>query len=135
MDMEIKNNNEHRFSFMERLNGFRFAFRGLRLLLRNEHNFRIHLFVLAVVIAAGFLLDISGNGWIAITLAAGLVLGAESFNTAVEYISDRVSPGEDPAIRNVKDTSAAAVLITVVAAVMVGVIIFLPKIICLLRQS
>jgi diacylglycerol kinase len=135
MEREIKNNNSHHFSLKERLAGFRYAFRGLRLLLGNEHNFRIHLFVLAVVIAAGFLLKISGNEWIAVALAAGLVLGAESFNTAIEYISDRVSPGEDPAIKKVKDTSAAAVLIIAVAAVIVGAIIFLPRIICLLRPS
>jgi diacylglycerol kinase len=135
MKRENRNNNGHQFSLKERLSGFRYAFRGLRLLLGNEHNFRIHLFVLAVVIAAGILLKISGNEWIAVALAAGLVLGAEGFNTAIEYISDRVSPGDDPAVRNVKDASAAAVLITAVAAVIVGVIIFLPRIICLLRPS
>jgi diacylglycerol kinase len=117
----------------ERLNGFRDAFRGLGLLIKYEHNFRIHLFVLAVVTAAGILLKISATEWIAVTLAAGLVLAGESFNTAVEYLSDRVSPDKDPIIQKAKDTSAAGVLITAIIAIVAGVIIFLPRIIRLFR--
>jgi diacylglycerol kinase len=133
MDTGIKNNSEHHFSLKGRLHSFRNAFRGLGLLIIHEHNFRIHLLILAIVIVAGLLLKITAFEWIAVTIVAGLVLAGESFNTAVEYLSDRVSPDKDPIIRKAKDTSAAAVLISAFIAIIAGVIIFLPRIIKLLR--
>jgi diacylglycerol kinase len=120
---------DHKFSLKERFISFRNAFRGLGLVLKYEHNFRIHLIILAVVVLAGILLKISSTEWIAVTLATGLVLAGESFNTAIEYLSDRISPEKDPIIQNVKDTSAAAVLITALIAAITGVIILLPKIV------
>ncbi|MGD0583660.1 MAG: diacylglycerol kinase family protein [Bacteroidales bacterium] len=133
MDTGIRNHNDHHFKVKERLRSFRAAFRGLGLLLKHEHNFMIHLLVLAIVIIAGFLLKISAGEWIAVTLAAGLVLAGESFNAAVEYLSDRVSPDHDPEIGNVKDVAAAGVLISAFIAIITGVIIFLPRIISLFR--
>lgn len=117
------------FRVKDRLKSFRAAFNGLRLLIMHEHNFRIHLFVLVIVIIAGILLKISGGDWIAVTLAAGLVLAGESFNTAVEYLSDRISPGKAPEIGNVKDVAAAGVLISAFIAIVTGLIVFLPRII------
>lgn len=117
------------FSVKKRLRSFSAAFRGLGLLMMHEHNFRIHLFVLVIVIITGILLKISGGDWIAVSLAAGLVLAGESFNTAVEYLADRVSPDRDTGIGNVKDVAAAGVLISAFVAVITGLIIFLPRII------
>jgi diacylglycerol kinase (ATP) len=134
MEPGNKNNDVHQFSMKERLNSFSGAIRGIGVLIKNGHNFRIHLIVLVLVIVAGFLLKISAREWIAVILAAGLVLAAESLNTAIEYLSDRVSPVYDPAIRKVKDVSAAGVLISAVIAVITGVIIFLPRVIDLVES-
>lgn len=111
-----------------RLLSFRHAFRGLGLLIRNEANMRIHLILTAMVIAAGILLHISFAEWLIIILTIGFVLVAESLNSAVEKLCDLVSPQEDRRIKNIKDMLAAGVLISAFAAIIVGLVIFLPHI-------
>ena len=111
------------------------AGRGILAVARSERNFCIHLVVLLIVIVAGLILGLSGGEWLAVVLCAGLVLAAEVFNTAIEYLADAVHPEADLGIRNAKDASAGAVLIAVVAAVIVGAIIFLPKLWDLLTKS
>ena len=122
------------FSPGERLKSFRHAFRGIAQLVKREPNFRIHLVVTILVIAAGILLHISAAEWLIITLAIGIVLVAEGLNSAVEQLCDIVSPGEDQHIKNIKDILAAAVLISAVIAVIIGLIIFLPDILALILQ-
>lgn len=107
---------------------FRFAFSGIAGLLRAERNAVIHLVILALVIAAGILLKISPAQWTAIALAAGLVLAAEAFNTAIEVLCDAVKPETDPAIRRVKDLAAGGVLISALISIVVGLIVFIPAI-------
>jgi diacylglycerol kinase (ATP) len=131
--MGNNNNNDHHFILKERLRSFRNAFRGMGLLLKHEHNFRIHLFILIIVIIAGALFRIACGEWIAVAFATGLVLITESLNTAIEYLSDRVSPGIDEQIRKAKDTAAAGVLISAIIAIITGALIFLPHIIRLFR--
>lgn len=111
------------------------AGRGIRTVARSERNFCIHLAVLLAVVVAGFFLGLSGGEWLAVVLCAGLVLVAEVFNTALEYLADAVHPEADPGIRNAKDASAGAVLIAVVAAAVVGAIVFVPKLWDLLTKS
>ena len=82
-----------------------------------------------MVIAAGIWFNISINEWIAIALTCGIVLAAESFNSAIEALCDLVSPQQNPIIKKVKDLAAAAVLFTAIAALIVGCIIFIPYII------
>ena len=129
MNMEDNIHNDHHFILKERLRSFGNAFRGMGLLLKHEHNFRIHLFILAIIIIAGALFRIEPGEWIAIALASGLVLTAEGLNSAIEYLSDRVSPGIDEQIGKAKDTAAAGVLISAIIAIITGAIIFLPHII------
>jgi diacylglycerol kinase (ATP) len=113
------------------LDSFKYAFRGIRLLLRYEHNARIHVVCGICVIIAGILLGISCSEWIAVIIVSGCVLAAEAFNSSVERLADIVSPGYSEAVRNVKDMAAGAVLLTAVAAFIIGLIIFLPRIISL----
>ncbi|MEE4214245.1 MAG: diacylglycerol kinase family protein [Bacteroidales bacterium] len=120
---------------LNRLMSFRHAFRGLGLLVRNEANMRIHLVLTAVVIAAGILLHISFAEWLIIILTIGFVLVAESLNSAVEKLCDLVSPEEDRRIKNIKDMLAAGVLISAFAAIIVGLVIFLPHILDLLSKN
>lgn len=122
------------FTLENRLKSFGSAFSGLRLILKNEHNFRIHIFILVVVIIAGIYFKIKATDWIAVAVVSGLVLSAECFNSAIEYLSDAVSPEVNPVIKNVKDAAAAGVLIAAIIAAVTGIIIFLPEIIEALHE-
>jgi diacylglycerol kinase (ATP) len=117
----------------KRLTAFRYAFRGIGRLLCCEPNARIHTTAGVCVIIAGFVLKISGMEWIAVVIVTGAVFAAEAFNTAIEQLSDLVSPGYSEAVKRIKDLAAGAVLLTALSAALVGLIIFLPKIITLCR--
>jgi diacylglycerol kinase (ATP) len=115
------------FVFRKKLAGFKHAFRGIRLLIRHEHNVRLHGLIGIYTILAGFLLNISAAEWMAIVVVCGCVLAAEALNTAVERLADVVSPEYSEAIKTVKDLAAGGVLFMAVAAAIIGLIIFLPK--------
>jgi len=117
------------FSFRKRLQSFGYAFNGIRLLTKGEHNAWIHCFVTICVIIAGIFFKLSGTEWIAIVIVIGMVLAAEAINSAIEVLSDYVSPNYNQAIKRVKDLSAGAVLLTAIAAAITGLIIFIPKLI------
>ncbi|WP_080903471.1 diacylglycerol kinase family protein [Parabacteroides sp. Marseille-P3160] len=120
------------FSIKKRLASFRYAFNGISLLIRNEHNAWIHCAIAAGVLLAGVWLEISVVEWIIVVILIGAVLAAEAINTAIEALADKISPGEDPLIKKAKDLAAAAVLLMAIASVVIGLIIFIPKIIALL---
>jgi diacylglycerol kinase len=121
------NKESQKFSFASRVRSFAHAFNGLRHALTQEHNFRIHLGAALVVIAAGIFLGIRTRDWVVLFLAIGLVLVAELFNTAIEMITDFISPGIHPTIGKIKDISAGAVLVATIIAVTVGIFVFLPR--------
>lgn len=125
IDIEMKNDG---FTLKKRLKSFKFAFNGIILLITREHNAWIHCFVAVCVIIAGFAFDISTTEWIAVTFAIGTVLAAEAVNSSIEAIADLVSPGYNEAIKRTKDLAAGAVLILAISAAIVGLIIFIPKI-------
>ena len=112
---------------------FGYAWQGLLYCYKSQLNFRIHLLVLVVVVICGFAFSISNGQWLFIISAAMLVLSLELLNTALEFLSDKVSKEFDPAIKIVKDVSAAAVLVCAAGSVLGGLIIFLPKIFHLLN--
>ena len=116
------------FTLRKRLKSFKFAFNGIRLLITHEHNAWIHCFAAICVIIAGFAFDISTTEWIAVTFAIGTVLAAEAVNSSIEAIADLVSPEYNEAIKRTKDLAAGAVLILAISAAIVGLIIFVPKI-------
>ncbi|MDY0077002.1 MAG: diacylglycerol kinase family protein [Bacteroidales bacterium] len=119
---------QQKFSIRKRLKSFSYAFNGLKLLLKEEHNSWIHLFAAFCVVIAGFIFDLSAFEWIAIVFAIGLVVTLELINSAIENIADFVSPEKQAKIKKVKDLAAAAVLVGAVTALVVGLIIFIPKI-------
>ncbi len=108
-------------------NSFKYAFCGIMALFGNERNAKFHLFSAVVVIMAGIVLKISNIEWCLIMLCIGGVFAAEGFNTAIEKLCDKVSPQIDPLIRVAKDVAAASVLLFVIACVIVGLIVFVPK--------
>lgn len=113
----------------KRIQSFTHAFRGLRSLLEETPNAFIHLIAAIIVIALGFVYSISNGEWVAIIIVIGTVFSAEAVNTSLERLSDYASNKEiHPIIKRVKDLAASAVLITVLTALTVGTIIFLPKI-------
>ena len=120
---------QEKFSIRKRLKSFTYAFAGLKVLFREEHNSRIHLFATVCVIVAGVLLKISLLEWVAVAFAVGLVFSGEIFNSAVEDLSDVVCPERDERIKKVKDLAAAAVLVNAITAAVIGLLVFLPKII------
>lgn len=120
---------QEKFSIAKRLKSFAYAFNGLRILFREEHNSRIHLFATVCVIVAGVLLKLSILEWVAIAFAVGLVFSGEILNSSIEDLADVVCPERDDRIKKVKDMAAAAVLVNAIAAATIGLLVFLPKII------
>ena len=111
---------------LKMLRSFRHAFAGLRFLME-ENNARFHVFVAVIVLSAGFYIKLSSIEWAIIVAQIGLVLVVETLNTAIEKLCDFVSPEYHQLIGKVKDLAAAAVLIMSIVAIIVGIIIFLPK--------
>ena len=103
---------------------FGFAVRGLQLLLRTQPNARLHLLATVAVLVLGAFSLRSPRDWALVLLATGLVWVAESFNTALEFLTDLVSPEWRPLAGQVKDLAAAAVLLAAATALTVGVLIF-----------
>lgn len=115
-----------KFSFRKRAGSFGYAFHGLKMIIKTQHNVWIHLVISVMVIILGFIFRIGTGEWIAIAFAIGFVLAAEAFNTAVEFLVDLVSPGHHPQAGLVKDIAAGGVLIAAITAVVVGLIVFVP---------
>lgn len=114
------------FSIKARIKSFRFAIDGLKHVIQNEHNFRIHLFAALVVIALGFYLQITSADWLWLIAAIGFVMVTEIINSAIENLVDLVSPEKQKKAGLIKDMAAAAVLIASIAAAIIGVLIFYP---------
>jgi len=115
------------FSITKRIKSFGYAINGLRVLLKEEHNSRIHLLAAIGIVVAGFIFNISLYEWIALTFAIGFVIALEIINTAIENISDFVSPERHDSIKKIKDLAAAGVLIGALTALIIGLIVFLPR--------
>ena len=96
--------------------------------MRHEPQALIHLLAALAVIIAGFSFEISVGEWIAISFAIGLVVVAEMLNTAIEKLTDMVSPEIHPNAKVVKDLAAGAVLMASIVALVIGLIVFLPKV-------
>jgi len=126
---------KERFSIVNRARSFKYAVRGMGIILKTQHNFWIQLVGAAIVAFLGFFLHVSPLEWCALILAVTAVFVAESFNTAIEIDIDLTSPHYHPYARDTKDVAAGAVLLAVLGAVLIGCIIFIPKILlfCSLR--
>lgn len=107
--------------------GFNYAWQGLKHVFKLELNFRIHLLIGLLVMIAGIILKLTLNEWLAVILVIGLVLVSEMFNTVVETLLDYLNPAIHPTAKIIKDISAGAVLVSALIAVIIGFIIFIPK--------
>ncbi|MFN5711138.1 MAG: diacylglycerol kinase family protein [Bacteroidota bacterium] len=116
------------FSIQARLKSFVYAFEGVMYFIKHEAQALIHLIAIVAVIGAGYWFKISSMEWIAVVFAIGIVISAEMLNTAIEKLTDMVSPQINEQAKIVKDLAAGAVLIASLTAFIIGLIVFLPKI-------
>lgn len=122
-----------RFSIVARFKSTTHAWRGLSIFIRTTHNSWLHIFFGILAIYLGFVLHISSIEWVMIIFSIGLVIITEAMNTAFEIDIDLTSPTYHPYARDTKDVAAGAVLLSVLVAGIVGLIIFLPKILILIK--
>jgi len=107
------------------------ALRGLGYLLRSSPNARIHLLATAVAIGLAAWLRITRGEWLWITAAIGGVWAAEALNSAVETLADRVTREHDELIGRSKDLAAGAVLLAALAAAIIGLLVFVPRLLAI----
>lgn len=111
---------------------FAYAFSGLFYCFRTQRNFRIHLAIALLATLVGILLALSWVEWAVFACMVVLVLAAEMTNTMIESLVDLVTTEYHPLAKIAKDAAAGVVLLTAIGAVVVGVLIFLPKLLALL---
>jgi len=126
-----------KFSIKKRLKSFSYAFSGMKTAVIEEHNARIHLVAAVAVLACAAFFGLNVYEWIAVVFAIGFVFAMELINSAIENMADFISLEKHDTIRKIKDLSAAAVLVSALVAVIIGLIIFLPKIyeLCICTNS
>jgi len=115
------------FSLTDRLKSFRYAFTGVTHLIRHEHNAWIHLIATLVTLSAGFYFELERIDWALVVLAISLVWLGEGLNTAVELLANAITTEQHPLIGHAKDVAAGAVLISALGAAVIGLLVFLPK--------
>jgi diacylglycerol kinase (ATP) len=103
-----------------------YASKGAWILLRTEASIQMQAALVILITIAGFYFEITATEWIAQTLCIGLIMGLEAMNTAAEAIADFIHPDFHQKIGHIKDIAAGAVLITALAATVVGLIIYVP---------
>ena len=112
----------------KRIDSFKYAFAGIADLFKTQPNAWIHLIAAILAISLGCFFSISTTEWCFLVFAISLVISAEAFNTALEHITDLVSPDYHELAGRTKDVAAAGVLIIAMGTVAIACFIFLPKI-------
>lgn len=110
------------------MQSFKHAFNGIKLIFNSQRNFKIQLIIGILVIFAGFFFKITILEWYGVIFSISLVLIAESLNTAIESMCDALTGDYSSKIKMAKDISAGAVLLSTIASVIIGLIIFVPHI-------
>ena len=112
---------------------FGYAFKGIDDVIKHEPNMKIHVVIAILVVIMAFILKVSIIEWIILVLLIGAVLAAETINTTIENLVDMYTKEYDEKAKIVKDTAAGTVLILAITSAIIGLIIFIPKIIYLLE--
>ena len=120
--------------FRLRTHSFRYAFAGWWFVIRTQHNAWIHAVASILVFVFALWLQLPLRDWAVLLLAVGMVWTAEFMNTAIEALIDLVSPQQNPLARVSKDVAAAAVLITALAAAIIGFLIIGPPLVAVLQN-
>jgi diacylglycerol kinase (ATP) len=114
------------FSLSSRVRSFKYAFRGIGVMLRMEHNAWIHAAATIAVLGLGFWLDVSAGDWCWLVLAMTAVWASEGINTAVERLADAAVPEAHPLVEQAKDAAAGAVLISALGSAVIGLLVLGP---------
>ena len=109
-------------------NSFKYAFQGIEEAWKTEQNLKIHFMIMALVIIAGFIFKISLMEWMVCLLLFAIVISLELINTAIETTVDIAMPEINEKAKYAKDIAAGAVLFSAMISIIIGLIIFLPKI-------
>ncbi|MDX8359550.1 diacylglycerol kinase family protein [Cytobacillus sp. IB215316] len=125
MGYRDRNNNKFRNSLL-------FAINGIKHVASRERNFKIHINIAIVVLFLGLFVGLSPIEWVAIIITIGIMLSLEMINTAIERTVDLITTDYHPLAKLAKDISAGAVLLFAIISVMIGILIFLPKLILFL---
>ena len=113
---------------------FGYAFKGIDDVIEHEPNMKIHVVVAILVVIMAFIFKVSIIEWIILVLLIGAVLAAETINTTIENLVDMYTKEYNEKAKVVKDTAAGTVLILAITSAIIGLIIFIPKIIYLLES-
>lgn len=108
------------------IKSFYYACRGLFKTFREEQNLKTQTAVGAIIIIAAFILKVSPSEWCALVIVIGLVIITEMVNSAIERVTDVLKPRISDYVKEIKDIMAAAVMLSSLVAVIVGLIIFWP---------
>ena len=114
------------------INSFKYAFMGIKSAFKTEQNMKIHFTIMILVVVLGVILHIDIQEWITCVVCFACVIGAEMFNTAIEKVVDLASPEKNEIAKIAKDISAGAVLIFAIGSAIIGLLIFVPKVIYIL---
>lgn len=128
MNSELQKSRNKGLGIKKQINNFKYCFTGIGYALKNEQSMISHFIIAIITVGMGFFFKISKMEWICVVFCIGLVVSLELINTAVEAACDVAMPDLHPLVKIAKDSSAAAVLIGAITALIIGILIFLPKI-------
>ena len=111
------------------INSFKCAIQGINQAVKTERNVKIHITIMILVIIAGIVLKINTQEWIICIILFGLVISLELVNSAIEATVDIAMPEINEKAKVAKDVAAGAVLVSAIASAIIGLIIFIPKVI------
>lgn len=114
------------------LKSFKYAFEGILTGIKEEKNMKIHISIMIFVIIFGIMLKISKIEWIICIILFGLVISMELINTSIENTVDLITKEKNEQAKIAKDVAAGAVLVSAIASAIIGLIIFIPKIMAIL---
>ena len=110
------------------INSFKYAIQGIFTSLKTEKNMKIHIFIMLLVIVAGIVLKISKLEWVICIILFSIVIAGELFNTAIETVVNMITTEKNEKAKIAKDVSAGAVFVLTIGAAIIGIMIFIPKI-------
>lgn len=133
--LPIPNGSNPAFTIRGRVQSFRYAWYGLALMLRSQHNAWLHAFASVCITSAGMLFRLTGGEWCWIILAIMAVWTAEALNTALEFLADASTPEFHPLVKCAKDVAAGGVLISALGSVAIGLLVLGPHLLDFLRTN
>ena len=130
--MNLKQKRKVKVKTKKIINSFKYAIEVIWTSFKTERNMKIHIFIMILVIIAGIILKINKSEWIICIILFAIVIGSELFNTSIETIVDLVMPEKNEKAKIAKDVSAGAVLVVAIGAAIIGLVIFVPRILNIL---